>query len=272
MDKLNELVIEFSRHAVRHVDVYWGIREPDIIEYNFRTVNPGFVFPLKGNALYRFDGTEYEIRPGVVVHGGPGMTLDMEYGSSGMEFCLIFYDTYSVEGVNNTYEKSHFLLEPGEHSRLTELLYEIHASSNNPDIFSAYRTKVLFGTITDELFNTCRNRRERSGQQLANQIADYMKEHYQKPITMSDLAATFELDEKHLAYRFHKHTGISPKEFLIQYRMTRAKELLRNSNCSIKDIARSVGYSDAYYFSRLFKKHVGLSPLATRTGFGKSPS
>ncbi|MFD0672880.1 helix-turn-helix transcriptional regulator [Cohnella sp. GCM10027633] len=67
---------------------------------------------------------------------------------------------------------------------------------------------------------------------------------------------------KYFSYLFRKYVGIGPIDYLIQYRMNRARELLATGQFSVAEVARSVGYLDAYYFSRLFKKHAGLPPGA----------
>ena len=59
-------------------------------------------------------------------------------------------------------------------------------------------------------------------------------------------------------------TGISPQEYLLDYRIRKACELLQNTDLPIAHIARSVGYEDSLYFSRLFKQHMKSSPSSYR--------
>nr|WP_285874008.1 helix-turn-helix transcriptional regulator [Halalkalibacter oceani] len=65
---------------------------------------------------------------------------------------------------------------------------------------------------------------------------------------------------KYFSYLFQKFAGAGPIDYLIQYRMNKAYELLMTGQFTIKNVAQSVGYADAYYFSRLFKKYKGVSP------------
>ena len=58
--------------------------------------------------------------------------------------------------------------------------------------------------------------------------------------------------------------GVSTKEYLTRYRLSRACELLRHAPLSVDEIAAEVGYPDALTFSRLFKKHIGVSPAKYR--------
>lgn len=61
--------------------------------------------------------------------------------------------------------------------------------------------------------------------------------------------------------QFKRQTGHSPIDYLIQTRIAKARNLLLRSDATLSEIAAEVGYSDVYYFSRIFKKHVGISPI-----------
>lgn len=89
---------------------------------------------------------------------------------------------------------------------------------------------------------------------------DYMVNHYHKPLTLQDLAQIAGLSVSHYSRLFKRYAGYSPIDYLTHLRMDRAKELLVLSDYKLKGIAKSVGYNDEFYFSRMFKKVVGMSP------------
>ncbi|MNG35915.1 Arabinose operon regulatory protein [compost metagenome] len=68
------------------------------------------------------------------------------------------------------------------------------------------------------------------------------------------------LDRKYVATLFREALGMPPQQYLLHYRMNKAKELLRSTALSVTETARSVGYKDALLFSRMFKKVVGVAP------------
>lgn len=260
MEQLDEIVQEFAELSVHSINAYWYNVEPHSIESGFKTVKSGFIFPIRGSATCNFNGTSFEVCPGYVLHGSPGMILDTEYGEEGMEFCLLLYTAEK----ESYYTRSNFLLASKLDLNMIEMLREIHASYFTPGVFSALTTKMHFWSIINKLFNDLRHPGELGAQDLEERVADYIKARYMEPITIEAMAERFEVDVKHLAYRFRKHTGLSPKEFLIQCRMTHAKQLLHTTGYTIQQIAQKVGYQDAYYFSRLFKKYVGMSPTSAR--------
>ena len=63
---------------------------------------------------------------------------------------------------------------------------------------------------------------------------------------------------------FRQHTGVSPNEYIIGQRISAACQLLSQTDKSVSAIAADVGYPDQYYFSRLFRKKMGMPPLKYR--------
>lgn len=90
--------------------------------------------------------------------------------------------------------------------------------------------------------------------------AEYIVGHYEEPITVEGLAAYASVSHSSLYRRFVKRFQISPKRFLLEYRIERACALLAGTNCSIQEISTSVGFEDPFYFSRAFKDVKGMSP------------
>lgn len=103
-------------------------------------------------------------------------------------------------------------------------------------------------------------------QYVVRQITDYMKLHYKEKISLDQIAANMYLSTFYISKIFKSETGDTPINYLIQLRMEKAKELLRDtSKATIQEIADEVGYSDTYHFSKLFKKYCGVSPSRYRS-------
>jgi len=102
---------------------------------------------------------------------------------------------------------------------------------------------------------------------LIQRINNYVHEHYQENIGRNDLAEVLYLAPEYLAKLFRKKTGKYLRDYIGEYRIERAKELLRNPEVRISDVASSVGIDNYPYFSTLFKKYTGLSPNEFRQKF-----
>lgn len=92
-------------------------------------------------------------------------------------------------------------------------------------------------------------------------IIDFLHEHYSQPITLQSLSNTFFIPKTTLVYNFKKYTNCSPIDFLLNIRLTKAKELLMRSKKRVEEIAEHCGFSSANYFGLIFKKKEGISPL-----------
>lgn len=92
----------------------------------------------------------------------------------------------------------------------------------------------------------------------------YIHSFYTSKIDIPYLAKIENLSNSRYVTVFKKQTGKSPNEYIIDLRLQFAKSLLENTKMSIKQISEKVGYTDQYFFSRLFKKHTGVSPQKYR--------
>ncbi|MBN1119541.1 MAG: substrate-binding domain-containing protein [Anaerolineae bacterium] len=95
---------------------------------------------------------------------------------------------------------------------------------------------------------------------LIKRTVAYLHQNYWKSLSRADLAEYIGMSEDYLSRAFSQELGISPWDYLNRYRIFRAKELLIQTDNSISQVARRVGFSDPAYFSRVFRKLTGLSP------------
>jgi AraC family transcriptional regulator of arabinose operon len=93
---------------------------------------------------------------------------------------------------------------------------------------------------------------------------EYLEIHFSQKISVLNIAQYVGLDRTYLSSLFKEKLGQSLQIYLLQYRMDRAKELLKNQDLTIGDISRSVGYTDPLLFSKMFKKINRVSPKAYR--------
>ena len=92
----------------------------------------------------------------------------------------------------------------------------------------------------------------------------YIENNYDGTVNIQVIADHLNIERTYLYRLFKTITGTSPQEYLLDYRVRQACTLLKNTDLPINDIARSVGYEDALYFSRLFKQKKGQTPTQYR--------
>ena len=101
-------------------------------------------------------------------------------------------------------------------------------------------------------------------QRLVRKAMAYVQQNYQEPLSRHDLALHVGLSDDYLTYCFRQEQGMTPIAYLNRYRVTQAKRMLKETGKTITEIALDVGFTDSGYFSRVFRKEVGLSPDAYR--------
>jgi AraC-like DNA-binding protein len=92
----------------------------------------------------------------------------------------------------------------------------------------------------------------------------YMEQNFQNDISIEEIAAVCGINRSCLGKIFRNSIGRSPQEFLMNYRMVKATELLKLTTLSIADIGTAVGYGNPLHFSRAFKNVYGVSPREWR--------
>lgn len=95
-------------------------------------------------------------------------------------------------------------------------------------------------------------------------IIEEIRKNYKDNITLTKLAERYNISAGHLSSLLKEELGMPFSEYITSKRIQRAKELLDDESLSVDTIAREVGYKDYFYFTKVFKKAVGISPSKYR--------
>lgn len=106
---------------------------------------------------------------------------------------------------------------------------------------------------------------------FAMEVIRYMDRHFQEPITLEKLSDVFHISAGHISHALTRTCGISPINYLISRRIGEAQWLLLTTELPVRDIALRVGYENAYHFSKLFFKRIGMRPQDFRERFKTDP-
>jgi len=108
------------------------------------------------------------------------------------------------------------------------------------------------------------NNMTRNDKNFIDEVINIVEYNYDKPLSIESIARNLFINPSYLSRIFKRDKGITLKEYILEKKILRAKELLTNKNISVKTISDSIGFSDPLYFSRIFKKKTGLSPSKYR--------
>lgn len=147
---------------------------------------------------------------------------------------------------------------------MSEMLYIVQHSNEAPLHLIGHLYLFL-----DYLMRSANSVRMNQGGKLRDfyikEALTFIEQNFQNDISIEDIADSCGLNRSYFGKIFHDSIGKSPQEFLINYRMTKAAELLKLTSLSIADIGNAVGYPNQLHFSRAFKKIYGISPRNWRS-------
>lgn len=131
-----------------------------------------------------------------------------------------------------------------------------------------YFSEIANSIFLQLIYTVCRNHNTNSASKGAAQtditkIAEYINANYSKELTVAGLSERFNISASWLNRLFRQKYNMSLKSYITATRIEIAKSMLSSSN-DINEIAFSVGYSDALYFSRIFHRTTGVSPSQYR--------
>lgn len=127
----------------------------------------------------------------------------------------------------------------------------------------------LYEWFLVKINNVCHNistKKEESSVDIIRNAKEYIESNYSKDLILDDVSKEFQISPYYFSKLFKKRTGNTFIEYLTMIRIEKAKQLLRNTTKSMKEICMEIGYSDANYFSRTFKKNVGVTPSEYKEG------
>ncbi|MCU6707353.1 AraC family transcriptional regulator [Paenibacillus sp. J5C_2022] len=103
-----------------------------------------------------------------------------------------------------------------------------------------------------------------NGRRLVHEVKAFIAGHYDRTITLDEVAQHVHLNASYLSHLFKELTGMKYIEYLTEYRMDKAKSLLADTNWKVYEVGEMVGYENPRYFTLIFKKYTGQSPLEYR--------
>jgi len=154
-------------------------------------------------------------------------------------------------------------------SRLEDLLMTI-CNSSGSGLSAEARMEaglLLFLAQLMDLFGAPSAARP-GGYEYVQKAIKFIDYNYSSSIDINDVAASAGISRSHLYRLFMQHISMPPNEYLMRFRIHKGAELLKNRRLSVGEVAYSTGFSDQLYFSRVFKKYMGVPPSRYVGGSG----
>lgn len=266
----HEIIDYFARANVRFYNAFVEERNAQsqnrLIDRRTNRILSGLIIPFFGQAELILNGTSYDLRPGVIIHAGPQMKLNVHIPKGSLwKMAVLHYDLPEGEKKQYSLYHNHFMFRVKDNIRILDLYQQLYQIQSIPGGMAAFHRKQLFVEILGEMFEASEKAlADEKTEPIIEQVQEYILRKHAEGINVNQIADAFDLDRRRLAELFRHHVGMSPSEYLIECRILKAKEFLISGEYPIKVVAESVGYSDSLYFSRMFRKYTGMSPSEYR--------
>lgn len=222
-----------------------------------------FHYVLSGKGTYVCEGKAYPvkkqelflIRPDTLVYYEADVQDPWLYGWIGFE----------GEAAERLLELSGF--RDGRLTAALPELYDFFASLPQRDPAVPLSGMELCGVLYDIFAQLQRQQTPPAAvsmpEQYVRRSLEYIHSNYSQPLSVRELSRLLGIDRRYFSRIFTQIAGISPQKYLVGYRLEKAAGLLADRRCTVGEAAASVGYTDAFTFSRMYKRKFGVSPAET---------
>lgn len=234
-------------------------------EIPFRTegrVCDGFVYFLSGRAEYSFDGYTFTATPKNFFYLAKGSHYAIRILEQSEFVCVNFDFSDNAERRSTCYEhvppsvRNDFL-------RLLSLWRRQDASHLAEGMAVLYGLYAIALASEEKLYS--------AGHPIFAAVCEDIASRYTDPaLSVAQVAARAGVSEVHLRRIFHSEADTSPVKYILYLRLEHAKNLLTDSNYRMEEVAHASGFSDPYYFSRVFHRAVGMTPGEFRRRNGRN--
>lgn len=261
IDSMKGLSRKYASNTINIINICSISRFPGLDQDSYYTNNSAFMFPISGCCYISFDDKIFFAEPGKLIYGCPGKHIKFNVaGSEPFHHINVYHDSR---------EKLVFELDLRKNwNILIENLQKILNLKENNDIKNGLAKEHLVSTFFETLFADYMNHNIQNNYELVNQVVNFIHNNYNKELNLQKISDYAGKSPAQISYLFHSYLGKRPIDYLISYRLKQAIKMLEyHDDLTIQEVSHSVGYTDSFYFSKLFKKHIGCSPSKFRSTY-----
>lgn len=217
-------------------------------------------FDFRGKTYYLKSGDTFLIYPNMEVCYQADEEEPWEYtwvGFTGADaLYLLNHTAFS--------EDSPVLAQADISRQIEEKIRRVYEAKGNRFYDAVSMTGALYSMMAMLMENAGESGRRGAREAYVERAIRYIAEHYSYPITVEDIAGYTGVCRSYLYRMFRGVMKMPPKDYLEEYRINQACQLLEETDITVAAVAHSVGYEDNLYFSKVFKKCRGQSPSEYR--------
>ena len=225
-----------------------------------------FFMVEEGEGRLTFDGEEYFLKKGDCAFIDCRKSYSHECSDNLWSLRWVHFNGPCIDGIYDKYCQRGGRPCFEEQEKMGELWQSLYVMASSDDYIRDMKINELLTSLLTALMGISWNPENEvdsnisSKRQNLTEIKDYLEEHFSEKITLDELAENFFINKFYLTRIFRNQFGMSINSYLLQYRITKAKQLLRFTDKTAEEIGLECGLGAANYFSRTFKKVEGITP------------
>lgn len=256
---------------------YWSHKRFELLEYEL-------IIMTEGTLYLSYAGADYTVKAGEYLLLPPSNSFREGFKEA---YCSFYWMHFTVElnGLPSILGLDPSLYPPKDSyisipqtgkvpkpEKIIVLMKSLQDMKKNE--YPQFAQDAMCTTIIMELYGqlslqTSVDPTSFSQKQVYNDIVDYIKTNVYENIKVSDVAKKFGYNEKYLSHRFTEIAGIPLKHYITKQKMETANFLLSDTNETILEISKKLGFSDSHNFCRTYKSITGLTPSEYRNAYSK---
>lgn len=219
------------------------------------------LYTVKGNGTCLINDKTFDVNQGDVIFLPPGAAHEYSVGESGEWETL--YITFNGSGIRDFFELEPCVMTVNDEFDFKSGYKKLHKLKNNPNRFKETSVELYSFLLSFKEYAVPSAVLAGKGKNIMIKAMHCMSlcaSGGGSIPSLKDMADEINVSEEHFCRVFKEYTGFRPFEYINMLRVQKAKELLKNTNMSIKDIAKDVGFEGHSYFSMIFKRYVNCTP------------
>lgn len=247
-------------------------------DYQYHVIRPeGYhwhqiLFSSGGNGFLTYDNQTVPVSEGDFFFLPAGYPHEYYSENPKWEVWWVAFDGYACTHILSQFQMTKpVVIRPQESSALQRICYKMYSAQKTDKMYCDYSCSgyvydylIEFHHFMDSKLNKLRNERNK----LLLPVLNYIDDNFRSDFPLTALADLAGITPQHLCRVFKETMNMRPVEYLTQKRLSEAKRLLQRNEQSISEIAVLSGFTDVRYFSTVFKKHEGMTPMDYKKRIG----
>lgn len=271
------LVLQLTNRQIQDFYLcFCGYEKCDRMHYFGPAVRPNYVahYILEGEGEYVVDGRRYRLQAGQGFIIEPNtVTFYRAWPDNPWTYVWVgFSGPQAPEYVYRMgFDHNHLIFQSPERDRIRELVFQMLRHNKNSlrnefylhGLFYEFLSCMIDESQPQQQYDIERHR-ENTNRYLREAVA-YIQQHFSEGLQVADIAGKVAVSRVYLYQIFNETLGVSPKEYLTNFCITRATELLTLSDQPVEEVAESCGFKNPAAFTAVFKRRMGTTPTKYRS-------